>query len=323
MKRNIYILAVLLCLQVLLVFVPGMGSRQEAVTGKSERLVVFRPEEVGKIEISGPEKGRVVIVKKANEWFLPDHSDFPADGKMVREFLEKLDSLDAGWPVATTSGAAERFKVSPDNFERHIILYKGDETVAELFLGTSPGVRKIHARTGGSDNIYEVKFTLFQAADDPDQWIDKNVLRIEEPAITGIRLPGITLERVGSGFAPDDLGANETVVDTEVRGLVKKVARLTIDGVLGTTQPEGFSSDSPDLEYVVVTEPGGVEHRFVFKKPEEGAYYILKTSDRPEYFKVAEWQVNGISGVKRGQLVKRADRPQTGKGDETGSGLSE
>lgn len=39
---------------------------------------------------------------------LPESDDFPADGTAVQRLLDKLTGLKKGWPVATSTGAAER-----------------------------------------------------------------------------------------------------------------------------------------------------------------------------------------------------------------------
>ena len=313
MKKTIYFLVALFCLQVVLAVVFRGAGRQENAEKGETSLAHFIPGDITSVEIAGTKNKKVILKKEHGKWKLPEHFNFPADSKAVNDFLKDLAGLEAGWPVATTEDAFDRFKVGPENFERHIVLFKNGEKSAEIFLGTSPGVRKIHARTSGNNNIYEVRFSLFKAATDPDSWIDKDLLRIDQPAVTAIELPAVKIIKKNGSLQPDDLGANETVVKGGVEGLVNKVCTLSIEGVLGTSPPEGFKADSPGFQFAVVLEPDNLRRDYIFSKPEGKGYYILKTSDRPEYFKVAQWLVNGIKDVKRDDLVKKAEPEKEGK----------
>ncbi|MEW8438320.1 MAG: DUF4340 domain-containing protein, partial [Candidatus Thiodiazotropha taylori] len=83
--------------------------------------------------------------KKAGAWVLPDMADFPVNSDKVQQFFDRLEALRSDTPVATSDGARERFKVSDEQFERRITLTQSDETLARLYLGSSPGMRLIHA----------------------------------------------------------------------------------------------------------------------------------------------------------------------------------
>jgi len=59
--------------------------------------------------------------------------------------IDKLEGAEAAWPVATSESSAERFEVSDAKFQRRIRFFADDAVVTELFLGTSPGFRRVHA----------------------------------------------------------------------------------------------------------------------------------------------------------------------------------
>jgi hypothetical protein len=306
MKKGIYVLFALLCVQLVMVVLTGMRDYGQDSGKKVEKLLSFRPEEIDRIEIEGNGDGKVVLGKDNSGWRLPQYYSFPADADSVTKLLDTLAGLSPRWPIATTVEAEDRFKVSPENFERHITLFKGAEKIAEIFFGTSPGIRKIHARAGGDSNIYEVRFSLFEADVNPDSWIDRHVLRVEKPAILKVIMPDIKLEKGEHGFVLSDMDDNTTVVKKEVDFVVGKVSDMTIDGVLGTEKPDGFKGEKPDFEYTLVTDiPDRREISFVFSKPEGKDYYILKSSLRPEYFKVLAWKVDSLKDMKPDRLVKK------------------
>ena len=67
--------------------------------------------------------------------------------------VERFARAAGSWPVANTASTRERFEVTEENHQRHIVAKAGDDTVADIYLGTSPGYRKTHARRTGEDEI--------------------------------------------------------------------------------------------------------------------------------------------------------------------------
>ena len=55
----------------------------------------------------------------------------------VEELLDKLQTLRKRIPVATSTAAAKRFRVSPDADEHKLVLPTGEQTLATLSLGDS------------------------------------------------------------------------------------------------------------------------------------------------------------------------------------------
>ena len=100
----------------------------------------------------------------------------PADQDKVEKILARLTDLAAPWPVASTSASAKRFEVGDEGYQRRIQLDQGEETLALLYLGTSPGYQKVHARRGGSDEVYSVSLSNYELGADVDAWLDKNIL---------------------------------------------------------------------------------------------------------------------------------------------------
>ena len=104
----------------------------------------------------------------------------PADGDKVAQLLDKLAGLSAPWPVATSAASAERFEVTDDLFQRRLALYTGDEEVALIFLGTSPGFERVHARRADSDEIFSVALSNYELPATIDGWLDKGLLGMSE-----------------------------------------------------------------------------------------------------------------------------------------------
>ena len=144
------------------------------------------------------DEGKVVLAKKDDAWRLPD--GLPADAAKVDEVIKKLADASAGWPVATSVSVQERFELVADNHQRRLTLSAGGETVADIYLGTSPGYRKTHARRVDDDNIYAITFSNYQAGMKESDWLDKALLR-PDGALTGLRYDSAFAEPPAPVFA--------------------------------------------------------------------------------------------------------------------------
>ena len=141
--------------------------------------------------------GEVALAKSGDAWQLP--GGIPADAGKVDEMLAKLADGDAGWPVASSASTAERFEVTEDNHQRRLILKAGDETIADVYLGTSPGYRKTHARRHDDDDVYAITFSNYEAGAEAGDWLDKTLLRPQESVASIRRVDGFSLAKSDAG----------------------------------------------------------------------------------------------------------------------------
>ena len=188
------------------------------------------------------DEGEVSLVKQDDAWQLPD--GLPADGAKVDGVLEKLADA-GGWPVATSTSVQERFEVADDNHQRHLTLSVDGETVADIYLGTSPGYRKAHARRADDDDIYAITFSNFEAGVKASDWLDKSLLK-PDGVLTGLHYDGafaLTKNDDGAWTAESGASLDQTKVETlagRFTGLtVTGVSETTVEAVLADVPPEG------------------------------------------------------------------------------------
>ncbi len=296
MKKTIATLSALLILQLGAALALRLDRADHQAFQARAPLLTFTASAVDRITISDGGGASVTLSRKEGAWQLPALDGFPADATAVERLLGKLAALKQGWPVATTPAAAQRFKVAGDDFERHIVLAHGQDTVAELYVGTSPGLRKVHVRRPDQQAIYAVNFNAFDAPPKNDDWIDKRVAQVKLDDIRRIELPNLTLVHDQDGWRLPDLGADETMASEEAANLAGQVSTLTISAV----KKEAAPSAEPLLEYTLVTQ-SGERLSFRFHKSDNG--YLLKTSLRPEYLQVPAFYVDNIKDSRRDKLV--------------------
>ena len=198
-----------------------------------EPFLSFDAETIDALSVANDE-GTVQLAKTDDGWELPD--GIPADGSKVDEVVEKLADASGGWPVASQSSTAERFEVTEQNHQRHLVLKAGEETVADLYLGTSPGYRKAHARLVDDDDVYAITFSNYEAGVKASDWLDKSLLRAEGSIAAVERLDAFALTKDDEGTWSAADGA--TLDQAKVETFAGRFTGLSVLGINEAELPE-------------------------------------------------------------------------------------
>ena len=195
--------------------------------------------------------GSINLSKTADDWLMT--GDLRADKTKVDALLDKLSNAAGGWPVASSDATAERFEVTAGNHQRRVTLKAGDDTVADIYLGTSPGYRKTHARhVDGGEDIYAISFSNYEAGVKTADWLDRAVLR-PDGEITAIRriggAPAFALRKDAGGTWSADDGDELDPVQAETLA-----GRFT--GLSATDVHQRSLPDAPDMVFEVDDEAG-------------------------------------------------------------------
>ncbi len=292
----------LLIAQIVLAVTLNVGSDPYTAFTLNEKLAGFEPAQIDTmlIETTGE---KAVLKKVEGKWQLPELDNFPADQFKAEQLLDTLAELKKGWPVATTTGAAKRFKVDDDDFERRITLENGGNTVAQLYFGTSPGLRKVHARMVSDNDIVTVGFSLFDAEADSSDWIDDKILTLDEKKIIRAEFPDVTLQRQDGKWQLAQLGQDEKTMTEQVEALIKKLAGLTVESVFTSGDKPALEEDTKPLKITVVLDDDS-RLDYTFSKLKESSGYLLQRSDQSTRYKMAGWGVNPLKDTKRETLVE-------------------
>ena len=311
MQKWIKLLSGLLLVQLLLALLVNLSGGEHGAYQAKEKLLSFDVQAVDGLQIESD--GQQVSLKKQDErWLLPDDGNFPADQTSVKRLLDSLAGLRQGWPVATTGSALHRFKVADDEFNTRLTLLQDDKKLARLYVGTSPGFRKVHLRPEGAEAVFAASFNSWEASAKADDWIDKEVLKLDPDDVDKLELPDVTLQSKDDALQVAVLADQEKTNEEEVTDLLGKLTGLQIQSVLGTEVKPEYRLDSPDLEFKLVLKQGEpLDYRFA--KPEGESYYVLKRSDLDYYFKIPQFSVKPLLEANRQKLVqsevKTSDTP--------------
>jgi len=293
--------ATLLVIQIGLVMLFYLGDTKQKTAAPDTPFFEMKADQVTALEIIGPQKERVVLEKSGTGWIIQDSYGAPAGDEQVKALLDKLAELKKGLAVATTAGAAKRFKVADDQFERHVILREKDQIVGEFYVGTSPGFRQIHIRKAGTDEVFAVALSTFELETGVPPWLDKNPFKLKKEDIVSLSFPDFALQKKDEKWQMEGLEEGRETDSKAVDELVNKVADLTIEAVMNPQETEPLFVQPSALKYSV-TRKNGTTAEYSFAKAKD--YYVLKQSERDISCKVHKIQVENLLKITRNTLVK-------------------
>ncbi len=321
-QRVIVVAAVLLLVQLALLANTFFGNRGEGEYRPGEPLLQFPAEAVDRVEISDDQGGRLVLTRGPAGWRMPNHFDAPADTAQVRALLDKLAALAGGQAVAATAEAAGRFKVATDDFRRHLLLSAGENELANLYVGTSPGFRQAHARLAAEAEIVTVALTTFDLETAMEQWLDKEQLKLAEEELVAVVAADFSLRRQEEKWHLAGLAGEERQNDEAVADLLLRIGGLTPQKVLDPAMAAPLFAAPADLHYTLVFADGRRrEYRFV-RLPEEEAF-ALQLSDRDLIYQVHRLPVEGLQKLNRQGLLAASGQADPGAGPVAGTGSEE
>ncbi len=323
--RTINVLGFALALQVALVGIAAyLGSAAPGQEQAREALVPLQAEMLTRLTIEDGDGNHVTLARVDGGWRLPDYFDMPVDEHKRADVIGRLMKAAVGWPVATSAATAKRFRVAEDAFERHVTFEAADADAVELYLGTSPGFRRVHARLAGNNDIYAIEFSNYELPAKAADWMDKALLA-PKGTITRIESNGWTLSRAenpqppaagdeesaaaaASGTAQWTLeGAadDETLDGDAIQELVDAIANLQVESVVSDDEAAKLEGAKPAFSLRVTTD-GGERYAYSFFTVDGG--YALRSDRRERAFKVAKY-IGDRLNVPRDKLLEHADEP--------------
>lgn len=315
----VLLLAAVLAVQIIAALLLG-GGRSLAPAAGGAPLLALETADVSTIELVSGDGDTVVVARSGDDWVLPALDGFPASGSRVDALLDDLAGLERPLPVATSADAQRRFRVADDAFERRLRL-RGDGGEVTVLFGDSPGFRRLFARVGGEDAIYDLRLTLFDLGATADDWIDRGRLQLDRGELTRIAADDWELVRAEDGWSLADTDAALDTVAVET--LVNAVATVGYTGVLGG---DGEARDDLDDPARVLTiEHGGETRRYRLAPIADGEDFVLKRDAEPYVYRLSAFAAQPLLETDRAQLLGETaadDGGDAGAGAAEGSAAS-
>lgn len=298
MSRWVIALAVALVLQCAAVALVYWPDRQDD-TGAQARaaLLDFDPDLVDEIYISDGEQNETTLLKVGERWMLPELEELPADGARISAMLRGLHPLDPGLPVADTPASRQRFQVADYHYQRRITLIGNGALIGTIYLGTSPGFRRVHARADGSEVIYSIAFSSFAAPGSGEEWLDRKLLQVKAPTSISSKL--FDLHRRGDGWVT---GLDTPPDEAELQALLDTLGNLQVMGLAGEDAQRELAVAKPEL-VLDIKSPGGEIQLALFTLASR--HYIYSGRHR-QFFRLGDWAYDRLLGIDPKRLVGAA-----------------
>ena len=243
---------------------------------------------IDEIRIGDEYDNETTLTKVGGHWFISDLENLPANSDKVDTLLERITGPDNGWPIAQSVVARQRFQVADYRYQRSLGFLAQGEQLATVYLGTSPGFRKVHARRKGQDAIYSITFNVFDASGASGAWLDPRLLQIRSPL--SITADSYSLNRdsgnwlSGAGLAPDM---------RELEALLAALRSLQVDGVATEDARRELSETEADLVLQVRSLAGETTMEF-FTAAEE---HFVSSSEYRFFFKLSIYDFDRLTGI--------------------------
>ena len=314
------ILIALLIAQIGLVASLSSSSNQFEPFESAEKLVTLSLSELDSIFVEEKDKKAIELRKAEGKWILPELDNFPVSPEKLEKLQTGLFDQSQGWPVGTTLIAAKQFKVSDDEFVKKLKLMKGGVKAGTVYIGNSPGFKKLYVRTEGSDNTHAIEFGAHEVSTQTKDWIDRAILKLDKTKFTELKIGEKRIRPDGGQFKV--VSDNDELVKNELaNSVVTAFGNMGIVEYLGTEDKAEYNLDKPALIVQIERSEGEpLQYRFAKKTDDEGNY-ILKRSDLPFFFKVLTSAVDNAIKVRETEIKPKEEvAPQAANSEEPESG---
>tara|TARA_R110000823_G_scaffold119998_19_gene244558 strand:+ start:9317 stop:10207 length:891 start_codon:yes stop_codon:yes gene_type:complete len=294
MSRGIAILLLALLVQCLITIALLQQQRAPGDPDRPQSLLELDIAAVEEIRISDHLDNEVLLERMGEQWLLPELDALPAATGRVAALLDALNS-DGLWPVADTPAARQRFQVAEYRFQRRIEFIADDELLGAVYLGTSPGFRKVHARNADHAAIFSIAFSNHEAPVTSGAWLDNDLLRVRSPL--AIIADGYSLRYTGGEWIA---GTGKKPDPRELQALLDALRNLRIEGVAGADEQRELSSAEADW-ILTVTGLAGEATLSLFKHANRhyihsSAYPYIFILSAYTYDRLTDTDLSRISG---------------------------
>ena len=251
-------------------------------------LAPFDSRAVDEIRIGDKYDNQTILVKSGGRWLVPAMENLPANAAKVDALLEGIINQPADWPIGVSAAARQRFQVVDYHYQKHLSFFSDGSELGSIFLGSSPGFRKVHARNASQGAIYGITFNAFDAPAFNDAWLDPRLLQLRSLLRIDADLYSVSFEdgtwQSGIGRTPDQ---------QELESLVDAFRTLMIDGVADQAMQRDLSDTEADLGFTIESLAGTVTFELFST---EGQHFI-HSSEFAQFFKISTYDFERLAGI--------------------------
>ncbi|MBC62169.1 MAG: hypothetical protein CMP11_06895 [Zetaproteobacteria bacterium] len=318
MSKNISLLSIILVFQLGLTWFFQNKPSQTAVYQKTATLVDVNFDNINKINVTDNENKEIILYKDKGTWKLPDSDNFPVSQEKIDGLIKKIAGFKRPRPVGTSEIAAKQFSVSDDKFERKIDLFENDKKITTIFLGTSPGFRKVHLRLASEELTYSVEFNTYDVPTKDQDWFEKDLLVFDKKDIESVKFEKFNVLNQDGNYILEGLKQNEETKTETLSNLISSISNLSFSDVAGIKLKSNYKSlmtfsvskkDKNKISYEIYADDNKKETKGTVNKDneenEKQKSYVLKSSEYPYFFQVSTYTIEKILNAKLQNYTKQ------------------
>ncbi|MDA8165220.1 MAG: DUF4340 domain-containing protein [Desulfobacteraceae bacterium] len=323
MNNRNRILLVLLALQLALI---GYSYWPDSKAAAPE-FVFFKdlePRDVHRIVIADDNGGKITLSRAKTGWEITAVSGpgaepsmrlpLPAEDAKVESLLKRLTGLASRHLVSRTQGSQGRLKVADDQFVRRIELDTPGGDPKTIYLGSAPSFKTIHARAGGSNEVYLAEgITAWDASAELPSWWRTDYLAMDPEKLQAVTIANkegtLQLVRGERGWQLADRAEGEILSQAAVAQLLNQVSHLTASDYIGRegeVREAAHGLNNPSARLVLDTGEESVELR-IGPEVSGSDERVVKSSASPYYVKVAALRLKPLLTATREALLDGKD----------------
>lgn len=288
MNRTIGTLLLVLLIQCAMLTAVYWPTGSEAGHVPRVAMLAFGQDAVDEIYIGDEFDNEIVVRKIGGRWVLPELEELPADLARIEQLLAGIASRDTDWPVADSIAARQRFQVASYHYQRRLRLLADNQLLATLYLGTSPGHRKVHARNDSQDAIYSIPLNTFDVPGLSSAWLDRRLLQIRTPV--GITADSYSLRREGDSWRS---GIGREPDERELLALLSALRGLQVSGIAREDLQRDLAQAEPELVLSVNSLAGDVTLELFTL----GDTHFVHSSEYPLFFTLDDYNYDHLTNI--------------------------
>jgi hypothetical protein len=216
----------------------------------------------------------VNLDKKADGWKVRERKDYPANYSEISEFLLKAKDLKIVQTETVGPSQLPKLSLAPgegnNSAEVVTLKDKAGKTIKSLMLGKKhmkkggqpsqfgemgdegfPDGR--YVKVGDSDNVAVISEAFSNIEPKPDQWLNKDFLKIEKPKVISVTFPAatnswkLTRDSETADWKLADAKPNEQLDASKASGVANPLSSASFNDVATHAKPEELGLDKPTV----------------------------------------------------------------------------
>jgi len=271
---------------------------------RDRHLVRFDTNVLDRITIDAPDKGKIVLARKGEEWTIANRKNAPANSGEIRRFIDTVQNERVTKFVEDVASNLPKYGLATPQLQLTFSSFASENT-AETKAGEEPFAMVAFGKVDG-DNIYarlaDEPFVvavrrglLDRVSTDPLQWQELSIFKFKPEQIHRLSVmtdKELSLERTGNNQWRWLKGSGD-INQTNVQSLLNTLSSLHAVRWLGATPQHGF--EKPQLVLTFTTSPDDrASHKVTIGAGSGDGMWCARVDEREDAFVISNQDVNAL-----------------------------